>query len=159
MPSMARRSSSRYIASAAASSAAPSLPRPRHNAAATAVASVTRTISSAKARSSSVFAGAFDTYVPPPPGAHGGAFGDTHSLSQFFDTDHLRLLVDMAVALDGVERFANRGLGGLMGNEHNKSGRVLVAAIEAGKLGARAALHDALDGDALIGRAAGDGRA
>src|SRR5262245_52200017 len=141
MPSMARRSSSRYMTSAAASSAAASLPRPRHNAAATAVASVTRTMSSAKARSSSVFAGAFDTYVTSLPQAlMGGAFRDTHPLSQFFDADHLRLLVNMAVALDGGERLADGGLGGLMGDEHDEGGRLLVAAVEAGKLGAGAAL-------------------
>src|SRR4029450_6542348 len=93
-----------------------------------------------------------------PQALMGGAFRDTHSLSQFFDADHLRLLVDMAVALDGGKRFADRGLGGLMGDEHDKSGCVLVAAVEAGKLGAGTALHDALDRDALVGHAAGNGR-
>ncbi len=74
-----------------------------------------------------------------------GALRDTHSLSQFFDADHLRLLIDMAVALDRGKRLADRRLGGLMGDEHDKGGGVLVAPVEAGKLGARAALHDALD--------------
>src|SRR4029453_4276401 len=64
----------------------------------------------------------------------------------------------MAVALDCGKRFADRGLGSLMGDEHDKSGRVLVAAVEAGKLAARAALDDPPDRNTLVGHAAGNGR-
>src|SRR6185436_16488025 len=156
---MGSRASSRYMAAAAASSAAASLPRPRHRAAATAVASVTRTISSAKARSSSVLAGASDTSVPPYPQAILCYVADrvTHSLSQFFDADHLRLLIDMAIALDCRKRLADRGFGGVMRDHDNGGRRTLMRAVESRQLGARPALYDAFDGDALVRHAAGDG--
>ena len=65
--------------------------------------------------------------------------------SKFFDADHTRLLVDMAVALDGRERLADGGLGGLMRDHHHGRGRPLVPPVDAWKLLARPALHDALD--------------
>src|ERR1700704_5793403 len=155
---MGRRASSRYMAAAAASSAAASLPRPRQRAAATAVASVTRTISSANARSSSVLAAAFNTSDPPCPHAIlVAARRVTHSLSQFFDADHLWLRIDITIALDPGQRFSDCGLGGLMGDHHHGRRGAFMAPLEARQLGAWTPLHHALDGDPLLCHAAGDG--
>src|SRR4029453_16902020 len=95
-------------------------------------------------------------FLPPLTRSFAVACRGTYSVSQFFDADHLRLCVNMTVALDGGEGVADRSLCGLMGDHNHVGRRAFMPAVEAGQLGARSALHDTLDRDPLLRHAACD---
>ena len=128
-------------------------PRPRRrrprcrgrasSAAATRCASVTLAISSARARSSPRLGRGLRhvrSSLPARdlwPACRGTLL--THSISQFLDTDHLRLRIDMAVALDAGERLADGGFGGLVRDQDHGRRRSLVPPAIPGSSARRAA--------------------
>src|SRR5262245_3645112 len=75
-------------------------------------------------------------------------------VSQLLYADHLWLGIDVAVTLDCRKRLADRRLCGLVGDHDHGRGRAGLLAPEARQFGARSALHDAFQRDALLGHAA-----